>query len=262
MDAGDLAILALLGASAGLFGSSCRPGGSSSRPPESPEPGPGGDEGTAEGGGASTDDGGSSDGSTGDSGGGDDGGSGGPEDSGGEPVDPCGDPTLIPTFSPPDSPALSPVSEEPQQGSDNIYAPDVIRVSESLCLMYYGGQGTDGHDQIFLATSTDCLHWAHWPDRDDPEAVVANGSANHVNDPSVAVHDGTWFMYYTVAATGEDDRIHLATSSDGFTWSLQGMVLDTGPAGAWDSHKVGRPAVRRCRRVGWRSFRTVGCVWS
>jgi Glycosyl hydrolases family 32 N-terminal domain len=196
-------------------------------------------------------DGGSADGGTD---GGDHGGDGGTADSGvtdggvtdsgtGSVGDPCGDPALIPTFSAPASPTLSPVTDDADHGSDNIYAPDVIRVSDTLCLMYYGGQGGDGHDQIFVATSTDCLHWAHWPDRDGPEPVVANGSNNHVNDPSVVVYDGTWFMYYTVAAAGEDDRIHLATSTDGFNWSLQGMVLDVGPAGAWDSFKVGRPAV-------------------
>lgn len=225
----------LLAACAGSADWTEAPGGASDGPGNGGESGPDSSDGGA------LDDGGSDDGGAQDDGGGGDGGTtdSGADDGG----DPCGDPSLIPTFSAPTTPSLSPVTGDDDHGSDNIYAPDVIRVSESLCLMYYGGQGTDGHDQIFLATSTDCLHWAHWPDRDAPEAVVANGSANHANDPSVAVHDGTWFMYYTVAATGEDDRIHLATSSDGFTWSPQGMVLDTGPSGAWDSYKVGRPAV-------------------
>lgn len=243
MHTGDLAVLALLGASVGLAGPSCGPRGSSSRPPETSEPGSDGGGGTAAGDGASTDDGGGSDGETGDGGSADGGGSGGGPDSGGDAGDPCGDPTLIPAFAPPEEPALSPVSGDAHQGSDNIYAPDVVRVSDSLCLMFYGGQGSDGHDRIFVATATDCLHWAHWPDRNDPEPVVDRGSANHVNDPSVVVYDGTWFMYYTVAGTGEDDRIHLATSLDGFAWSPQGMVLDIGAAGAWDSYKVGRPSI-------------------
>lgn len=158
-------------------------------------------------------------------------------------TDLCGDPGVIPSFDAPSEPVLTPVDGDDDHGSDNIYAPDVVRVSDSLCLMYFGGQGGDGHDRIFLATSTDCHHWAPWPDREDPEAIIDNGSANHVNDPSVVVVDGTWYLYYTVAATGEDDRIHLATSTDGFTWSPQGLVLDVGESGSWDSWKVGRPAV-------------------
>ncbi len=156
------------------------------------------------------------------------------------PVDPCGDPGVIPRFVAPLSPTLEPVPTDPDHGSDNIYAPDVVRVSDTLCLMYYGGQGADGHDQIFLATSTDCTHWVHWPDRHNPAPVVSHGDANHVNDPSVVVWGDTWFMYYTVAQTGEDDRIHLATSPDGWTWTPQGLVLDVGAG--WDSWKVGRPS--------------------
>jgi len=158
------------------------------------------------------------------------------------PADPCGDPSVIPRFSAPAAPALTPVDGDPDHGSDNIYAPDVVRVSDTLCLMYYGGQGSNGHDQVFLATSTDCHTWVHWPDRDGPAPIVANGSANHVNDPSVVRFGGEWLLYYTVAQTGEDDRIHLATSTDGFTWSPQGRVLDVGPDGAWDDWKVGRPS--------------------
>lgn len=159
------------------------------------------------------------------------------------PTDPCGDPSVIPSFAVPSAPALEPVYADDDNGADNIYAPDVVRVSESLCLMFYGGQGSDGHDRIFLATSTDCAWWVPWPDRGDPEPIIDNGSSNHVNDPSVVVVGGTWYLYYTDAATAEDDRIHLATSADGFTWTKQGMVLDVGGAGTWDSYKVGRPSV-------------------
>lgn len=172
-------------------------------------------------------------------------GDGGDDDTGDDTStpDPCGDPSVLPPFTPPAAPTLTPVSTQAAHGSDNIYAPDVVRVSDTLCLMYYGAQGGDGHDQIFLATSTDCHHWAHWPDREAPAPVIESAGANHVNDPSVVVVGGIWYLYYTEAATAEDDRVHLATSSDGRTWTRQGEVLGVGPGGAWDSGKVGRPAV-------------------
>jgi len=161
-----------------------------------------------------------------------------------EPPSPCGDPSVVPAFVHASwNPILTPRPAVSAHGSDNIYAPDVIRVRDDLCLMWYGGQGSDGHDRIFLATSTDCHHWHHWPDDAAPAAVLDNGGANHVNDPSVVAVDGTYYMYYTEAATGEDDRVHVATSPDGVTWARAGMVLDVGPAGSWDSFKVGRPAV-------------------
>lgn len=159
------------------------------------------------------------------------------------PSDACGDPSVIPAFSTPITPALSPVSSDSDHGSDNVYAPDVVRVSDSLCLMYYGGQGADGHDRIFVATATDCATWAPWPHRVNPEPVLDNGGSNHVNDPSVVVVGGVWYLYYTDAATAEDDRVHLATSSDGFHFEKQGQVLAVGDPGAWDSGKVGRPSV-------------------
>jgi len=156
----------------------------------------------------------------------------------------CGNPAVIPNLTHGAwNPLLVPRSATAAHGSDNIYAPDIIRVSGDLCLMWYGGQGSDGHDRIFLATSTDCHHWHHYPADDAPQAVVDSGGANHVNDPSVVRVGGTYYMYYTVAATGIDDRIHLATSADGLTWTAQGLVLDVGAAGTWDDFKVGRPAV-------------------
>lgn len=141
------------------------------------------------------------------------------------------------------NPALTPRPSTAAHGDDNIYAPDILRVRSDLCLMWYGGQGGDGHDRIFLATSTDCTHFHHYPDDDAPAAVIDNATSNHVNDPSVVRVGATFYLYYTDAATGIDDRIHLATSADGVSWTKQGLVLDVGPAGAWDDFKVGRPSV-------------------
>jgi predicted GH43/DUF377 family glycosyl hydrolase len=156
----------------------------------------------------------------------------------------CGNPSVIPSLAHGTwNPLLTPRAATAAHGSDNIYAADIIKVSSNLCLMWYGGQGSDGHDRIFLATSTDCQHWHHYPADDAPEAVIDSASSNHVNDPSVVAVGGTYYLYYTDAATGIDDRIHLATSSDGVTFTKQGLVIDVGGAGSWDDFKVGRPAV-------------------
>jgi predicted GH43/DUF377 family glycosyl hydrolase len=121
---------------------------------------------------------------------------------------------------------------------DNIYAPDV-HYFDGTYHMWYGGQGRDGHDRIGYATSRDGRNWYRYP----LNPVLDCGSSNHVNDPSVVRADGTFYMYYTDAATDEYDRIHLAISSDGMKWRKVGLVLDVGPADSWDSFKVGRPSV-------------------
>lgn len=151
-------------------------------------------------------------------------------------------PPAPPAFTVRSAPILTPVAASSAHGADNIYAADVLRRGQ-VYYMWYGGQGGDGHDRIFLATSVDGLHWHHYPSNTAPQAVLDSGSNNHVNDPTVVEVGGTLYMYYTVAATGIDDRVHLATSSDGINWALKGRVIDVGPAGSWESIRVGRPAV-------------------
>ena len=141
------------------------------------------------------------------------------------------------------NPVLSPVAADPDQGADNVYAPDVLKHAGAWW-MWYGGQGKDGHDAIFLARSADLVSWSRFPSDADPAPVIDHGAANHVNDPSVVRAGDTFYLYYTEAATAEDDRIHLAVSSDGLSWSKQGRVLDVGPVGSWEADRVGRPAVR------------------
>lgn len=118
----------------------------------------------------------------------------------------------------------------------NVYAPDIMLDDDGTYKMWYGGQGSDGHDAIHLATSTDGIDWYKYG------VVIPTGNNNHVNDPSVVKVNGTYYMYYTVAPVRELDEIWLATSPDGATWTVVGQVL--GPtATGWESLKVGRPSV-------------------
>ncbi|MEZ6048473.1 MAG: hypothetical protein R3C11_23445 [Planctomycetaceae bacterium] len=60
-----------------------------------------------------------------------------------------------------------------------------------------------------VCQSNDGLNW------DRKGVVIDNGTANHVNDPSVVVVDGRYYMFYTRAVRDVIDRIDLAVSSDG-----------------------------------------------
>ncbi|MDZ4850922.1 MAG: hypothetical protein SGI77_16680 [Pirellulaceae bacterium] len=129
-------------------------------------------------------------------------------------------------------------SAEAPHGNGNVYAADIVRHGGALH-MYYGGQGRDGHDRIHLATSTDHKTW-------QPHGVVfAPKGINHVNDPSVVIVNGKFYMYYTLANTGVTDCIGLAVSADGRKWTDHGPVLSPRDKPAWDSLLVGRPSVIR-----------------
>jgi predicted GH43/DUF377 family glycosyl hydrolase len=129
------------------------------------------------------------------------------------------------------------MTELAPHGQGNVYAPSIL-IEGELWRMWYGGQGKDGHDRIHYAESRDAGR--SWAKRG---VVLENGSANHVNDPSVLRVKDQWFMFYTVAERGTEDAIALAVSVNGLKWQKRGVVLAPGPKGAWDSRLVGRPSV-------------------
>jgi hypothetical protein len=127
-------------------------------------------------------------------------------------------------------------STEAPHGKGNLYAPDILRYGGEY-LMFFGGQGKDGHDRIHLATSANGGQWS-------PQGVVFEvRGANHVNDPSVVVSGDRLFMFYTLAMSGITDSIALAISTNGRKWEDQGVVLAPSDSPAWDSLLVGRPSV-------------------
>ena len=121
-------------------------------------------------------------------------------------------------------------------GQGNLYAPDIVRHGGKL-LMFFGGQGKDGHDRIHLATSADGKVW------EQRGVVFAPEGVNHVNDPSVVVVAGRLHLFYTRATRGVTDSIGHAVSGDGLKWTDDGAVFGPAAAPAWDSLLVGRPSV-------------------
>ncbi len=140
------------------------------------------------------------------------------------------------------NPVVVPSKGHAMEGADNIYAPEIHPINKGW-VMWYGGQGKDGHDRIFVATSADGVQWSKWPSGAAPKPALDRGGSNHVNDPSVVKVGGTWYMYYTDAAKGIDDTIWLATGKSLSKFTKVGKVLGPGLAGSWESLKVGRPAV-------------------
>lgn len=148
------------------------------------------------------------------------------------------------------NPMLVATSSSTLQGQDNVYAPDLQPIDGGWA-MWYGAQGGDGHDRIYLATSRDGAAWRKWPSDDAPQPVLDRGTSNHVNDPSVVRAAGRWWMFYTDAPTAENDRIWLAQSDSLTGFTRTGEVLGPGPAGSWDDEKVGRPSVHFDGTTWW-----------
>ncbi len=121
--------------------------------------------------------------------------------------------------------------------------PEVIKVGAEYRMWYTGNDGSTY--RILAATSADGISWT----KQGVVLDVGSGGAPDdlkVWDATVLLQGGTYYMWYTGQSTGDPPRgmILLATSSDGLSWTKQGVVLSSGAAGSLDQDYVANPAVR------------------
>jgi hypothetical protein len=116
---------------------------------------------------------------------------------------------------------------------DRVTSPSVI-LDGDIYKMWYSGYDLTNW-RVFYATS---LNGYSWTKHGMVYDIGPPGSAEdrHLGFPSVILDDGVYKMWYT----GESYsllgwRIFHATSPDGITWTRQGMVMDLGFAGVYDS---------------------------
>lgn len=116
---------------------------------------------------------------------------------------------------------------------DRVTSPSVILDGDVYKLWYSGYDLTNW--RVFYATS---LNGYSWTKHGMVYDIGPPGSAEdrHLGFPSVILDDGVYKMWYT----GESYsllgwRIFHATSPDGITWTRQGMVMDLGFQGVYDS---------------------------
>lgn len=107
----------------------------------------------------------------------------------------------------------------------------------AIYCQYYPSLGStcqSPYPGLMHLTSTDLKNWT------EVGYVIPPGSSGTWDDgqiwaPSVVEHDGTYYMFYagTDTATGGDQKIGLATSTDLYTWTKYSSnpVLDCGGAG-------------------------------
>ena len=106
--------------------------------------------------------------------------------------------------------------QNPVITGNNIYAPDLVRMS-NFWRCYNGGWRDNGqvNDRIYLSTSSSMNLEGPWT---TPQLMISEGPYVHVNDPSVAIYNGVWYMVYSTAGYG-DETINYSTSLDGINWT-------------------------------------------
>jgi hypothetical protein len=112
-------------------------------------------------------------------------------------------------------------SSNPVITGDNLYAPELLRIGDQW-YCYHGGWLTTGqlYDRIYLGISNNLYPGGSW----DPASslMISEGDYEHVNDPTVQIVNGTWYMLYTAArweGAYFNDWINYSTSTDGVNWT-------------------------------------------
>ncbi len=111
-----------------------------------------------------------------------------------------------------------------QFGDGNVGAPSILRVGTSYYMYYSSGIS------ILLATSSDANNWTR------QGVVVAPGlagssDASGVTDEDVLLAGSTFHMWYSGLGSSGDYAIHHAASSDGKSWSPDGVVISASSEG-------------------------------
>jgi len=140
----------------------------------------------------------------------------------------------------------------------NLYGPDLVRV-EDRWYCYHGGwlDPGQGNDRIYLGISEGLEVIGPW--NPASQLIIDEGPYLHVNDPSVAVHNGTWYMVYTSFASEDAcDWINYSTSTDGITWSpsrgtsaTEIVVTDPSNIAGGPFSDIARPSLVRTP-TGWK----------
>lgn len=104
--------------------------------------------------------------------------------------------------------------------------PSVVKVNDTY-YMYFESPATildagECDNNIFLATSTDGIHFTMYPSNDDPQPIIRMPEEEMrqgkygVGQPSVCYYDGVFYMWYTDAVNTSGMRF--ATSTDGLNF--------------------------------------------
>lgn len=121
----------------------------------------------------------------------------------------------------------------------------VVHDSSGYRLWYSGNDGSSLTYEVGLANSTDGIKWTKYGG--NPIITPPLGGwwdSERVLPCGVMPWGSGLLMSYVATDSSFTQRIALATSADGITWTgLPGPSIDVGPAGSWDSYTLSRCSV-------------------
>ena len=123
--------------------------------------------------------------------------------------------------------------------SAGVYNSSVIYHNGLFYLYYIGGSA--GRYTIGLAKSRDGVAWTKYG-RVIDYGITGEFDASGLGGMSVIFYHGKFWMYYTGYGNSKY-TVGLAISSDGFTWTKYGRVVDIGSGSDFDLNAVRDPSV-------------------
>ena len=100
--------------------------------------------------------------------------------------------------------------------SKSVAPGPVIKDGETYKMYYLGYSDPDGQFHIGLATSTDGVVWQKYP---TPVLVGSSYWERQISPHSILKIDNLYYLYYIGRSNVNQDKIGLAISNDGISWS-------------------------------------------
>lgn len=142
----------------------------------------------------------------------------------------------------------------------DVSYPRVIKEG-TIYKMWYGGAQSAGNWRVGYATSSDGINWTKYDDNsvaecgfsetNDAGCLIDLGDTgaideNDLENTMVVQTNGLYYLTYTAADSGGNEKAALMTSTNGIDWTRvndANTILDWGTGGTWDDAGTNTPAI-------------------
>jgi len=133
--------------------------------------------------------------------------------------------------------------------------PSVVKESNTLYKMWYGGRNSSNKETVLYATSTDGTNWSNF------QRVINTGSEGtydtaSIYSLSVIKESDTSYKIWYGGSDGAYIRIIYATSTNGTSWSNFQRSINIGSEGTYDTQYAFKPSVIKESSVSYKIWYT------